>query len=177
MSVPAQNMSVPARLHARFVVLMGVSGVGKTTVGKLLARRLGWDFFDADAFHPEANVEKMRQGIPLTDEDREEWLERLSALIGARLEAGEPAVLACSALRRTYRAGLKKDRDGIVFVYLRAPREVLEERLGNRKGHYFNPNLLDSQIAILEAPLEAVVMDAAAPVDEIVRKIELALRT
>lgn len=155
---------------------MGVSGVGKTTVGELLARRLGWDFFDADAFHPETNVSKMRRGVPLTDADRTQWLDRLHELIGSCLAADRSAVLACSALKQAYRLKLRKGRDGVVFVYLRAPREVVEARLGDRKGHYFNPNLLDSQIAILEAPVDAVVVDAAAPVDEIVDAIEDALR-
>lgn len=157
---------------------MGVSGVGKTTVGRMLAERLGWSFFDADDFHPPANVTKMRQGMPLTDDDREEWLDRLNELIRSSSEEDEPAILACSALKQRYRSKLShglSGKDAVVFVYLRAPREVVAGRLGDRSDHFFNPDLLDSQIAALEEPDDAVVVDASAPLDEIMKEIEDAL--
>jgi gluconokinase len=168
-------MSKAPRYRPQLIVLMGISGVGKTTIGHVLAERLGWRFFDADDFHPDANVAKMQRGTPLTDEDRQEWLDRLSLLIGSCVAPGEPAVLACSALKRSYRAKLRRGHEGVIFVYLKAPREVVEARLGDRKDHFFNPDLLESQIAALEEPVDAVIVDAAASVEEIVDEIEDAL--
>lgn len=163
------------RDRPQFIVLMGISGVGKTTIGVLLAEHLGWRFFDADDFHPEANVAKMRRGNPLTDEDRQDWLDRLNVLIGTCVASGEPAVLACSALKRSYRAKLQRGHEGVIFVYLKAEREVVEGRLGDRKDHFFNPDLLESQIAALEEPVDAVIVDAAASVEDIVDGIVDAL--
>lgn len=169
-------MSMAPRYRPQFIILMGISGVGKTTIGQVLAERLGWRFFDADDFHPDANVAKMQRGTPLTDEDRKEWLDRLSLLIGSCVASREPAVLACSALKRSYRAKLRRGHEGVIFVYLKATREVVEGRLGDRKGHFFHPDLLESQIAALEEPVDAVIVDAAASVEEIVDGIEDALR-
>ena len=173
--MPAPSNATPPDSTAKFIILMGVSGVGKTTIGKLLARRFGCSFFDADDFHPEANLSKMRRGIPLTDDDRREWLDRLSKLIGSCTSAGEPAVLACSALKHSYRSKLRRGHEGVIFVYLKAPREVVEERLSDRKGHFFNPELLESQIADLEEPVNAVIVDAAEPVDVVLETIEKAI--
>lgn len=153
------------------VIVMGVTGVGKTTVGKRLANRLGWAFYDADDFHPAANVEKMHKGIALVDEDRLPWLEALSALIEECVRRGESAVLACSALRETYRRILKGDHDGVCFVYLSASPEVIRRRLESRVGHFMNPDLLKSQFETLEVPSDAVVINAEPSPGEIVGEI------
>ncbi len=146
---------------------MGVAGSGKTTVGRLLAQELGCEFFDADDFHPVANVEKMRQGGALTDADREGWLTALRAL----LDRQTSAVLACSALKKAYRDELAGTR----FVYLRADRALLEQRLDERRGHFFNPKLLDSQLATLEEPGDAIVVDAGGDPAAIVATIRRSL--
>jgi len=134
------------------IVVMGVSGVGKTTIGAMLASRLGWAYYDADDFHPAENVEKMSRGIPLTDEDREGWLEGISALIRNRVEDDAPAVVSCSALKESYRRKLEIAADRVALLYLKAPKDVVEERIRNRSGHFFNPALLASQYLTLEEP-------------------------
>ncbi len=148
----------------RVVVVMGVAGAGKSTVGRMLAASLGWSFLDGDDLHPAANVAKMREGIPLTDEDRWPWLERVATWIEGRLESGESAVVACSALRRTYRDRLAV-RDGVVFVQLAADYDLLRRRLSERRGHYMSAGLLDSQLEALEQPAadEPVIVADAAP--------------
>jgi gluconokinase len=135
------------------VIIFGVSGAGKTTLGKLLARKLGWAFYEADDFHSPANVEKMRAGVPLTDEDRWPWLESLRELI-RRLDAKEDAVLACSALKHAYRRFLRVN-DQVKFVYLHGDYALIANQLRNRKGHFMNPELLKSQFADLEEPRAA----------------------
>ncbi|MBS1184364.1 MAG: gluconate kinase [Proteobacteria bacterium] len=144
------------------IVLMGVSGSGKTTVGGLLADRLGCGFSDADDFHPAANVEKMRAGVPLTDDDRGPWLRALRRAIYGWLAAGESRVVACSALKAIYRDILSPQGD-VVFVYLKGSVETIATRLQARKGHYMNPALLASQLATLEEPDDAIVVDIAPP--------------
>lgn len=141
------------------LIVGGVSGSGKTTVGAMLAGRMGWRFADADDFHPEANVVKMRSGIPLTDEDRIPWLRAIAAWMDDRIAAGESAVVACSALKRSYRDLLLDGRADAMMVLLDVPRAELERRLASRHGHFFPERLLDSQLATLElpAPDEAVV--------------------
>ncbi|HEX8822342.1 MAG TPA: gluconokinase [Archangium sp.] len=153
------------------IILMGVSGVGKTAVGTRLAEVLGWRFRDADDFHSAENIAKMAAGLPLTDEDRWPWLERLRELIRSALESGEELVLACSALRRVYRERLTVDPARERWVSLWAPREVIAERLAKRRGHYMSPMLLDSQLAILEAADEALKVEVSANVDTIVARI------
>jgi gluconokinase len=133
------------------VVVFGVSGAGKTTVGKLLAREIGWRFIEADDFHPVANIEKMRSGRPLTDEDRWPWLERLRRQIEQSLTAGQSAVLACSALKRVYRDRLHVS-DEVKFVFLRGDYALIEKQLRNRRRHFMNPHLLQSQFDDLEEP-------------------------
>lgn len=133
------------------VIVFGVSGVGKTTVGKLLAREFGWHFYEADDFHSRANIDKMRRGIPLTDENRWPWLESLRQLIERCLEAGENAVLACSALKRAYRERLCVS-DEVKFVFLRGDYACIEKQLRRRHGHFMSPELLQSQFADLEEP-------------------------
>lgn len=155
----------------RVIVVMGVSGVGKTTIGKRLAKELGWSFFDADDFHPEANVSKMSQGKALADADRQPWLKALHKLIEECLNEDQPAVLACSALRESYRQVLKRGNEGMCFVFLSAPPEVIQERLEERRGHFMSPLLLASQFEALEIPEDAVHVDAAGKPEEIVREI------
>jgi gluconokinase len=131
------------------VIVFGVSGAGKTTIGKLLAEQLGWQFYEGDDFHPRANIEKMHSGRPLTDEDRWPWLERLREQITRSITAKENAVLACSALKRAYRDGLRAS-DDVSFVFLRADYALVAEQLRHRRGHFMNPELLRSQFADLE---------------------------
>src|SRR5690349_19934606 len=131
------------------LIVMGVSGCGKSTVGGLLAERLGWPFRDGDSFHPPENVEKMRSGVPLTDEDRWPWLDAIAAWIDERRRAGEHGIVACSALRRAYRVRLRAGHDDVRFVFLDGDRALIEARLKARKGHYMPPSLLDSQLATL----------------------------
>jgi len=157
------------------VLLMGVSGAGKTTVGTMLASQLGWEFADADDYHPAANVEKMRNGIPLTDADREPWLERLRALIVAWIASGKSAILACSALKQAYRDRLMVGAS-VRVVYLKADRELLRERLLLRRGHYMKEGMLESQIATLEEPADAIVLDARSSVEDIVRAIQMRVK-
>ena len=135
----------------RVIVVMGVSGCGKSTVGRVLAQRLGWVFQEGDDLHPASNVAKMRAGVPLTDEDRWPWLDCVAAWIEARLAAGESGVVACSALKRAYRERLVRP-GGVVCVYLAVDRHTLEERLAGRRGHYMPAALLASQLETLEEP-------------------------
>jgi gluconokinase len=134
------------------LIVAGVSGSGKTTVGALLAGRLGWRFTDADDFHPAANVAKMRAGVPLTDEDRWPWLRVIAAWMDERIAAGEPAVVTCSALKRSYRDLLLDGRPQARMVFLAPDREELARRLTARHGHFFPERLLGSQFADLEPP-------------------------
>ena len=134
------------------VIVAGVSGSGKTTVGALLAGRLGWRFADGDDLHPAANVAKMRAGIPLTDADREPWLRAIAAWMDERIGRGEDAVLACSALRRSYRDELLDGRPAARMVFLAPDREVLARRLATRHGHFFPEQLLGIQFDALEPP-------------------------
>jgi gluconokinase len=160
------------------IIILGVSGAGKTTVGKLLARQLGWQFLEADDFHPAANIEKMRSGRPLTDKDRWPWLERLREQITRSLAAKENTVLACSALKRAYRERLRVS-DDIKFVFLRGDYAFIEDQLRQRRGHFMNPALLRSQFADLEqpGPAEDVLTVKLGPTpEELVKEIKLKLR-
>lgn len=152
------------------LLLMGVAGSGKTTIGGALASRLGWDFADADDYHSAANVRKMASGVPLTDEDRAPWLEALRKLIVSWIEAGRNGVLACSALKQSYRDMLVFGPD-VVVVYLKASRGVLDGRLRARHEHYMHVSMLDSQLETLEEPSDAMVIDAQRGVEEIVGEI------
>jgi gluconokinase len=136
------------------LIVMGVSGAGKTRIGELLAERLHCDFTDGDAFHSAANKEKMHQGIPLTDDDRWPWLKTIRAAIEDRQRAHQTAVFTCSSLKRSYRDILRAGDKDVCFVYLKGTREVLEERLTTRTGHFFDPSLLQSQLDTLEEPGE-----------------------
>ena len=155
------------------IIIFGVSGAGKTTVGRLLARRLGWRFIEADDFHPPANIDKMRSGHPLTDNDRWPWLERLRRQIEQALAAKENAVLACSALKRAYRDRLRMS-DAVQFVFLRGDYAVIEAQLSSRRGHFMNANLLKSQFEDLEQPQQdesALTINLGPAPEEIVDAI------
>jgi gluconokinase len=157
-----------------FIIFTGVAGSGKTTVGKLLARELDWRFYEGDDFHPAANVEKMRRGEALTDRDRQPWLDRLRALIEQALARDENGILACSALKRAYRARLRID-ERVIFFHLAIGPEVIERRLKDRKGHFMNPALAASQFAILETPQNALTLDASLPPAVLVQMVRAAL--
>ena len=154
-----------------FVILMGVAGSGKTTVGRILASELGWSFYDADDFHSPDSVRKMASGIPLTDEDRLPWLEDLRNLIAEHDEREENGVLACSALRRTYRDILSSGRGELVTVYLKADAELIRKRLADRHSHYMPVQLLESQFEVLEEPEDAITIPAGSPPNQIVKSI------
>jgi gluconokinase len=132
------------------IIVMGVSGSGKSTIGALLAEALGWPFADADGFHPAGNVAKMAAGTPLTDEDRWPWLDAIAAHIGAAREAGRPVVVACSALRRAYRDRLRAGHGDLIFLHLSGAPEVIAGRQAARQGHFMPPSLMASQFATLE---------------------------
>jgi gluconokinase len=151
-------------MSARVIILMGVSGSGKSTVGVRLAQRLKREFAEGDSFHPPANVIKMASGIPLTDEDRGPWLDAMGVWLDDELAAGRRAVLACSALKRVYRDRLR--RPGVRFVYLKVPEQELQRRLKRRTGHFMPASLLESQLSDLEPPAneqDAITVDATNP--------------
>ncbi|QDU28808.1 Thermoresistant gluconokinase [Anatilimnocola aggregata] len=161
------------------VVLMGVSGSGKTTVGKLLAADLDWQFVDADDFHPTANVEKMRHGLPLNDDDRLPWLNSLREYLEGADSRGKSLVLACSALKHNYRDYLRADRPEVVrFVYLHGSPELIAKRQAERRGHFMPPGLLQSQFETLEPPVDAIRVDITPAPEIIAERIlrELQLR-
>jgi len=176
-------VSAPARGDARAagpvnaIVVMGVSGCGKSTVGSALADRLGWRFADGDDFHPPANVEKMRAGVPLDDTDRAPWLARLNAMLRESAAADRPVVLACSALRQRYRDALAEDMPGLRFVHLAGSAELIGDRLAARRHRYMPAALLASQFATLEPPADALTLDVASPVDALVEAIVARLLT
>ncbi|MCL6219245.1 gluconokinase [Zunongwangia pacifica] len=152
-------------------VVMGVSGIGKTTIGKSLSQKLDIPFYDADDYHPEANVEKMSKGIALKDEDRKEWLQILAKNI-EDWSKQKGAVLACSALKESYRQCLAGDlKNEVVFVYLHAEYDLVYKRLKDRKGHYFKANLLKSQFDTLEEPKDAIKVNADQGIPEMVNKV------
>jgi len=157
------------------VVLMGVSGSGKTTVGQALAAKLGWRFLEADELHPQANIAKMASGVPLTDEDRWPWYDRIVAELRRHNAAGTHVVVACSALKQVYRDRLAQAGD-IRFVYLKGDVATIERRIADRKGHFMPASLLASQFATLEEPSDAIVVDIAQPVATQVAAITRALQ-
>jgi gluconokinase len=152
------------------VIVMGTTGSGKTTIGNLLAKRMGWEFVDADDFHPPSNVEKMKHGIPLTDADREPWLKALHDKIVEWTAEERSVVLACSALKQSYRDELRASSD-VKFVYLKGSYQLFRERVLARKGHFAKQDLLASQFATLEEPTDAIIVDAAPSPEQIVSEV------
>lgn len=153
---------------------MGVAGCGKSTIGSMLAHELGWDFYDADDFHSESNRIKMAKNIPLTDEDRAGWLDSLRSLIGQNIQNGKPIVLACSALKKSYRDILMINEQ-VEFIYLRGTYEQIEARLLQRSGHFMSAKMLASQFDILEEPQDAVTIDITHTPQEIISIIRKGL--
>lgn len=158
------------------IILMGVTGCGKTTIGQLLAQELNWPFYDGDDFHPAASVEKMRAGIPLTDDDRAPWLATLQNLIRENLNANQSGILACSALKQKYRDRLQVDPLNVRFVFLQGDFTTIAQRLAARTNHYMDPNLLASQFEALEEPRDALAVDIAQTPRAIVARIKSALQ-
>jgi carbohydrate kinase (thermoresistant glucokinase family) len=154
------------------IVVMGVSGAGKTTVGRALARRLGWPFHEGDDLHPELNVRKMQRDEPLTDEDRRPWLEKIRELTAREASRGAQVVVTCSCLKKAYRDLVRGPAGADVqFVYLAVDRDTAVERVGGRPGHFFDESLVASQFDALEPPRLALTLDATLPVEELVDAI------
>ncbi|MBE9117196.1 gluconokinase [Lusitaniella coriacea LEGE 07157] len=153
------------------IILMGVSGSGKTAVGRQLAREIEGIFQDGDWFHPSANIAKMRSGQPLNDRDRLLWLEILGNAIGYWSQEAKPYIIACSALKSDYRAALQRGRQGIYFIYLKGSKTLIQQRLTTRTNHFMPVRLLESQFSTLEVPEDIPAIDIAPTIDEIVAKI------
>jgi gluconokinase len=148
--------------NTMILILMGVAGSGKTTIGHMLAQELRWPFYDGDDFHPPTNIDKMSRGIPLTDEDRTAWLTSLRQLIERLLSDRQSAILACSALKQSYRQDLKQQDKDVHFVYLKGDRDLMRQRLKQRSGHFMKANLLASQFETLEEPEGVLTVDAGS---------------
>jgi len=157
------------------LILMGVSGCGKTTIGGKLAQLLGWEFFDADDFHPEENIQKMASGNPLTDEDRLPWLITLQNLLRTKIKSGKNPILACSALKENYRGLLLDGNEGVKIVYLKGSYELISKRMQTRAGHYMKANMLQSQFDLLEEQAEALVVDIQLNPEKIIQLIRSSL--
>lgn len=155
-----------------FLILMGVSGSGKTTIGKALAERLSVPFFDGDDFHPDRNIIKMSEGKPLNDGDRKDWLDALEMLIRSRLSEGKGGILACSALKKAYRDQLRVDPERVKFIYLKGDYDLIFARMQVREDHYMSADMLTSQLGDLEPPEDAFTVEVDKPEDQIVREIE-----
>jgi len=160
-------MSTPPRA----LVLMGVSGCGKTSVGERLSQVLGWPFFDGDNFHPRENMAKMAQGNPLNDDDRRPWLANLHDMIDAHLRGGKSMILACSALKQSYRDQLSAGNPGTVYIHLKGDFDLIYQRMSARQGHYMQAAMLRSQFEALEEPREAVTIDIQQNLDEIIQTL------
>jgi gluconokinase len=158
-------------MAAQIILLMGVSGSGKSAVGRALSIALGWPFYDGDDFHPPQNVQKMAQGVPLADADRLPWLQTLHDLMANCLAQGEYAIVACSALKQSYREILLAGNEGTQLVYLRGDYDLILSRMQARGNHFFKPELLASQFAVLEEPTNCLTVDIARPIDEIISAI------
>lgn len=169
-------MPPASRLSPSLVLITGVAGAGKTTVGRLLAAELGWAYHEADDFHSAANKAKMARGQPLDDADRAPWLAAIRAAMDAAVAAGRPAVFTCSALKASYRRVLLDGQPGARLVFLRGDRDLLLARLAGRRDHYMKPGMLDSQLAILEEPADALVLDVARPPAELVALLRSAVK-
>ncbi len=160
--------------YAPVLIIMGVSGVGKSTIAEALAKKLGWQFQEGDALHPPSNVQKMHANIPLTDADREPWLAAIKHWIDARLEAHEPGIVTCSALKRKYRDFLVDGRPGVRILYLHSDERTIEDRISHRTGHFMPASMLASQLRTLEEPAQdehPIVVEVAETVDRSVDEI------
>ena len=155
----------------QIIILMGVTGSGKTTIGKLLSEQLGWTFYDGDDFHPPANVEKMSAGIALDDQDRVPWLTKLRELALDSISSGQSAIIACSALKAWYRDEFLACHSNVIFFHLSGTAECITKRLAQRKDHFMDPALLKSQFETLEEPEEAYLIDVSSSPEEIAAKI------
>lgn len=173
---PPTNRRTQPKVNVRIVILMGVSGSGKTTIGQLLAKDLNWRFYEGDNFHPKTNVNKMSQGIALTDEDRAPWLAALAYLVQDLIHETQPAVIACSALKQKYRYLLAANRIEVVFVYLKGGYDLIRKRLLSRKGHIVKADLLRSQFATLDEPQDVLTVDIIENPNVIVDQIKQALQ-
>ncbi len=166
-------------MGSRILIVMGVSGSGKSTIAGALAAKLGWSFAEGDDFHPPENIAKMHSGHPLDDRDRIPWLRSIGAWIDARLAAGEAGIVTCSALKHLYRDLLAKDRPEVLFVYLKGSMETVSEHLAGRVGHFMPTSLLPTQFEALEEPTadeHFIAVDAAHPVSDIVTEVEAYIR-
>jgi len=155
----------------RIVIIMGVSGSGKTTMGQLLSQRLGWDFVDGDDHHPPENISKMTQGKPLNDLDRMPWLDKLRVIIDDSLANSRPLVLACSALKSAYRQILGVERPGIVLIYLKGSYDLIQRRMVSRQKHFMGSAMLNSQFQILEEPDHALIIDIENIIEDNLSKV------
>jgi gluconokinase len=174
---PKRSATGTPPVRKSIILLMGVAGCGKTTTGQRLARELGWDFRDADTFHPAANVEKMSRGVALEDEDRWPWLAAIAAWIDERRASGN-AIVSCSALKRIYRDRLLVGRPDVQLVFLRGSHNLIADRMRRRRDHFMPPALLASQFAILEEPTadeSPLVIDVAMPPPRVVERIVRAI--
>jgi gluconokinase len=162
---------------ATAIILMGVSGCGKTSVGQALPEALGWPFYDGDDFHPQANIDKMSKGSPLDDSDRQPWLELLHQLIADHLDSDRSLIMACSALKAKYRQTLRGRLESILFVHLAGSFELIYSRMRNREGHYMKADMLRSQFDGLELPEEALQLSVEASVSQIVEDIIMHIGT
>jgi gluconokinase len=162
-------------MNTSFIIVMGVAGCGKTTVGKSLAKHMGWDFYDADDFHPPENIAKMANGIPLNDADRSPWLASLRNLISSSLIENRPGVLACSALKESYRQQLLTDSDDAQIVFLKGNYDLIWSRLSMRNDHYMKPQMLQSQFETLEEPANTLTVDISKSINDIVQEILIGL--
>lgn len=156
---------------AMAIVLMGVSGCGKTRIGEALTQTMGWPFYDGDDYHPKANIDKMSQGMPLNDDDRQPWLEELHKIIREHLDRGIDVIVSCSALKAKYRETLRGDLENVHFVHLAGSAEVIYERLQHRNGHFMKAEMLQSQFADLEIPQDALSVSIDQPVNKVVAEI------
>ncbi|WP_447968167.1 gluconokinase [Nitrospira sp. M1] len=166
----------PIHPSIHIIIVMGVSGAGKTTIGTLLAQDLGWTFYEGDAFHPQENINKMTRGVPLTDTDREPWLQALRQLIVKLLATSEPAIISCSALKQACRDILSANCPLIGFVYLKGKDSLIRQRLSKRKLHFMDETLLVSQLNELESPRDALTLDPALSPQSLIVQIKKNLK-
>lgn len=171
----SRTMSVEKGFFCVIIIVMGVSGAGKSLVGSMLADELGWPFFDADEYHPASNIEKMKKGAPLSESDRVPWLRELALLVEELDRSSRSAVIACSALRQTYREIIAGKTGDVRFVYLKGEFEAIQQRVRERQGHFMHPDLLESQFDILEEPEDAVIVDIEQLPDRTVSRVRQAL--